>query len=113
MSAYNMLKTKVRCSNCANIYNGLIQFKFGDTWQFEYNIGDKIKWGGNDIGKPGITEVKVYGILDSDECPACKKENTSTEYDIIIKSDIIVKVNPISDAKEYFIKEESYKICTE
>lgn len=113
MSAYNILNSEVKCSNCHKVYSGRIQFKFGDTWQIEYNINDKIKWGGNEIGTPGISEVKVYGILETDVCPLCGMENNENEYDVIIKKDFITGVTSIADMKDYFSEEENYKVCIE
>jgi hypothetical protein len=109
MSAFNILNSDVQCSSCGQIYEGKIQFKFGDTWQFHYRIGDKIRWGGNDIGKPGISKVKVYGILESTECPICGKFNENNEYDINIECDYISGINPISTIKEYLVEDGNYR----
>ncbi|WP_460687918.1 hypothetical protein [Niabella aquatica] len=76
-----------------------------------YKIGDTIQWGGNDIGEPHLTEVKVYGILDSDECPLCKKDNAHNEYDIFIFNDIIKDVRLMSNIEDYFEGDGNYKIC--
>jgi len=113
MSAFNILNSEIKCSECTSTYIGKVQFKFGDTWQLEYKIGDRIKWGGNDIGKPGILKIKVYGVLEIDECPVCGKENLNNEFDINIENDIIIGINPIDDINDYFIDEGNYKICSE
>lgn len=114
MSAFNILTAELQCYNCKVFYNSRIQFKFGDTWQIEYKIGDKIKWGGNDIGRPGLKEVKVYGILESNNCPSCNYEILQNEYDIFIENDIIKKVELLSDINDYLIDEEgNYRIYKE
>lgn len=113
MSAFNILNSKIKCSECDCTYMGKVQFKFGDTWQLQYKIGDKIKWGGNDIGKPSISKVKVYGILEIDECPICGKENLNNEFDIDIENDIIIAISPMREIKDYFGDEGNYKICIE
>lgn len=113
MGAYNILYADVQCSECKNIYEGQVQFKFGDTWLRKYKVGDVIKWGGNDIGSPNLSEVKVYGILDSDECPVCKNINRNNEFDIFISKDVINNVALMSDVKDYFSDEGNYKICKE
>lgn len=109
MSAYNILNTEVECSNCKHIYKGIIQFKFGNTWQLKYSVGEIIKWGGNDIGESNLSVVKVYGILEEEECPNCLQVNLNNEFDISIKKDIIKGVKPLSDPKDYFAN-GSYKI---
>lgn len=42
-----------------------VQFKYGDTWQYEYEIGDVLKWGGNDIGQKNAKKAVVDGCLDA------------------------------------------------
>lgn len=101
MSTFNVLKTSVKCPNCENYYSAKIQFKYGDTWQYEYNLGDMIKWGGYDIGKPGTTSVKVYGILETDVCPICGFINNHNEFDLLVKDDVIISVNDIENANDY------------
>jgi hypothetical protein len=105
MGAYNILIAKVQCQNCHCLYKGKVQFKFGDTWQLEYKIGDKIKWGGNDIGRPDLSKVKAYGIIESSVCPNCGYNNND-EYDIYIEDNIIMNVSPLSDIKDYNFDED-------
>ncbi len=111
MSAYNILNSQITCSNCRSQYIANIQFKFGDTWQIHYKLGDKIRWGGNDIGYAGLTKVKVYGVLETDNCPICGNENSLNEFDINIENDIITSLNPINDLKEYLKDDGNYKVC--
>jgi hypothetical protein len=52
MSSFNILITQVVCPNCGAKQQVRIQFKFGNTWQLQYKLGDKISWGGNDAHLP-------------------------------------------------------------
>ena len=113
MSSFNILYADVQCSNCKNIYLGTIQFKFGRTWQLEYVIGDIVKWGGNNVGESNLLEVKVYGILEKDECPKCKRFNQNNEFDICIENDFIKEVKPIADPMDYSNEIANYKILKE
>lgn len=90
MGAFNRLSAQVCCKRCNQHYPAVIQFKFGDTWQYEYRICDTLKWDGNDIGEPNLTMVKVYGIAEKENCPFCNHSNP--EFDIIIKKDVITEV---------------------
>lgn len=110
MSAFNILQTKACCSSCFNESSARIQFKFGDTWQLEYMIGDKIKWGGNDNGRPGFIRVKVYGIIESTKCPVCNKHCLPEEYDILIEHDVIMGALPISNPTDYTLGNEKYVV---
>ena len=108
MGAFNELIENVQCPNCRIFYEGKIQFKYGDTWQLEYRIGDKLKWGGNDIGKAAITKVRVYGILESDKCPACGKKNSNYEFDIFVENGVLTGVAIMEDY-DYW-DDENYKV---
>jgi hypothetical protein len=89
MSAYNTLRVAVRCSNCANVSPHNIQFRYGDTWQYQYAIGDHIRWGGNDVGSPGARGVRVLGT--SEECPICG--HSGDEFVIVLRADVIAGVD--------------------
>jgi hypothetical protein len=105
MGAYNILITVIQCQNCHLFYKAGIQFKFGDTWQFEYKVGDKIAWGRNDIGKPGLPKVKAYGVAVSAACPYCGYCNEE-EYDVNMEKDVIKNVTPLSNLLDYNYNED-------
>lgn len=113
MGTFNTLVADIECENCGNTFEGKIQFKFGDTWQYVYKIGDKIKWGGNDIGKPGMRNVKVYGILENDTCPNCSEKFGSCEFDIIIECDTIRQVVKMKDIHDYYPQDGNYQVIEE
>lgn len=74
MSAYNTVSAKLKCPSCNSEVSVQVQFKFGNTWQFHYEIGDSLRWGGNDVGKPGSKHVVVDGIL-AQACPVCQYDD--------------------------------------
>lgn len=49
MGAFNTVQTSHTCPSCDAKVDTDVQFKFGDTFQYEYSVGDTIRWGGNDI----------------------------------------------------------------
>lgn len=101
MSSFNILIVEVPCPDCGEKHEARIQFKFGNTWQLQYHVGDTIKWGGNDIGSSDLKEVKVYGIIESTICPFCSNGNIAEEYDIFIKENVIVSFSPIESTSDY------------
>ncbi|MFX1705655.1 hypothetical protein PV783_16935 [Chitinophaga sp. CC14] len=101
MGLFNTLIVEILCPDCERKHAARIQFKFGDTWQFEYRMGDAIKWGGNDIGSADLKKVKVYGIIESMICPFCNKDNIAEEYDIFVRENVIIAVYPIENMKDY------------
>lgn len=92
MSAFNVvtLDRDEICPNCTNSIRRRVQFKYGDTWQYDYLIGDRIRWGGNDVGKRAH-KVKVLG--QPEDCPVCDFEGPGV-YDVIICDDVIKQVTP-------------------
>jgi hypothetical protein len=72
MGAYNEVKASANCPNCGNTVTVDVQFKYGNTNGFRYNIGDRLNWGGNDIGVRGVQEVNVEG--EAVLCPICGYE---------------------------------------
>jgi hypothetical protein len=105
MGAYNSLIVDIKYNNCNRLYKVKVQFKFGDAWQFEYLVGDRIAWGGNDIGQQDLPMVKVYGVVESTICPYCGYFNEE-EYDINIEKDVIKNVIPISNLQDYNYDED-------
>jgi hypothetical protein len=91
MGAYNTLLAPVECLNCGREVSLELQFKFGNTWQHSYSLGDTLKWGGNVVGKPGCEKVLVEAV--SGPCPACGQEDM--EYDVLVEKDRIEAVLPI------------------
>jgi rRNA maturation protein Nop10 len=111
MSAYNVVIAcdEEECPRCGSKIQRPVQFKYGDTWQYQYKIGDRIRWGGNDIGEPGHKVVVVEGYAD--ECPVCGHVPDQT-YDITIRDDVIECVLPsdgtydyVGSGKDYFVVE--------
>jgi len=113
MGFFNELISKVQCSNCKTFYEARIQFKFGATRQLEYKIGDKIIWGFNEVGKPGITKAKVYGILGDEECPICHNKNEHDEFDIFVEKDTVIEFSEMASLSDYNVNEGSYRILIE
>ncbi|SDF54753.1 hypothetical protein [Chitinophaga filiformis] len=112
MSSFNVLITEVACPDCEKRHEARIQFKFGNTWQLQYKIGDKVTWGGNDIGIPNLNEVNAYGIIESTKCPYCNKQDIVEEYDILIKNDVIMGISPMASMENYLGENGEYFVVT-
>lgn len=95
MSAFNVVRAAAGCPLCHRTAEFEVQFKYGDTWQHSYRLGDALRWGGNDIGKPGHKEVRVHGV--GGPCPHCLADNL--DFDVIIRDDRIVGVEPVTEKR--------------
>jgi hypothetical protein len=90
MAAFNVLHATVPCPNCGTTVDLELQFRYGDTWQHLYKVGDRVRWGGNDVGTPGRRRVLVEAI--GGPCPRCGSDNL--DFTIVIENDVIQSVEP-------------------
>lgn len=90
MSAYNtvVMPDTEQCPSCGSLIRRKIQFKYGDTWQHDYAIGDRITWGGNDIG---IRASLVKALGYPEDCPVCCHDLGGV-FDVIVRNDVIEDV---------------------
>jgi hypothetical protein len=82
-----------------------IQFKFGETRQHIYHIGDTLKWGGNDIGPPDARYVVVDGAVEGDPPPGIGED-----FEVYIKDGVIEKVQPSTGKFDFVNSEDTYII---
>jgi hypothetical protein len=92
MSAYNtvVMPRPQSCSHCGSEIRPWVQFKYGDTRQHDYMIGDRVDWGGNDVGHPARL-VKALGYPE--DCPVCGQELDEV-YDVIVCDGVIKDIVP-------------------
>jgi hypothetical protein len=109
MSAYNEVISceEDECRRCGSKIRRTLQFKYGDTWQHRYEIGDHIRWGGNDVGEPGHKVVVVEGYAH--ECPICSHVPDKT-YDITIRDDVIECVRSSDGTYDYVRSDQNYVV---
>jgi hypothetical protein len=100
MAAYNEVVRAGEevCPRCGSKIHRVVQFKYGDTWQHHYAVGDRLDWGGNDVGEPGHKLVVVVGYPG--ECPICGHEPDIT-YDVTIREDVIDGIRPSDGTYDY------------
>lgn len=110
MGAFNVVIARAVCAGCKNPLLLRVQFKYGDTWQHEYRIGDALKWGGNDIGTPGRKRVVVDGVAE--RCPKCGYEEETSFY-VLLEHDIITSVEPASGHYDFAKSGSSHIVLDE
>lgn len=103
MGAFNVLQVRTRCPLCKEQVELRLQFKYGDTWQLEYELGDQLRWGGNDIGKPDANRV----VLDApaEPCPNC---GFGADFEIFVENGKIEKFQPASHEYDFAAHHESF-----
>ena len=110
MGFFNILTTEIVCPNCGAKSLVQIQFKYGQTRQLKYQLGDAILWGVNEIGSPVLTNVKAYGIAESTTCSVCNEDKIPEEYDVFIKNNVLTGIVPIKGELEYLSGEGEYVV---
>lgn len=70
MGAFNTVKSEASCPFCNNKQQWTIQFKYGNCRQYEYRLGDKLRWGGNKKGSNVGGNVRTSGIAE-ESCKRC------------------------------------------
>ena len=104
MGAFNTIKSEVNCPFCGHRQSWTVQFKYGNCWQFEYKIGDKLRWGGNKKGSNVGGKVRTEGIAE-EECQRC--ERGSITGVVYLSDNIIVSVELLKEPlrlQDYFEK---------
>lgn len=110
MGAFNTvtLASPEECPRCHSIIRRRVQFKYGDTWQYDYAIGDRLRWEGNRIGRLARL-AKALG--DPEDCPVCGFDLGGV-FDVVVRDGIIEAVVPGS-TRPYIEADNSYIIVEE
>jgi hypothetical protein len=109
MSAFNTIKSKQVCHSCGKLAEFTIQFKYGEVWQHEYHISDRLKWGRNEEGKPGYKRVVVNAVAE--RCPVCRSEGA--DFEVWIENDRIVSVKLASGKYDFVSRHQTYVVIEE
>ena len=96
MGAFNRVRLQDRCACHKGGIERWIQFKYGDCWQYDYSVGDTLRWGGNDKGIPGAARVVVLGT--GEDCLVCGCAE-DTDYEVWIRDD---RITDVKRATNYF-----------
>lgn len=97
MGAFNVVTavdSELPCERCGDL-RIRVQFKFADCWAHEYQIGDRLTWGGNDVGVRGLPSVTVLGEAES--CATCGLD-LEREYAVEIVDDVLGSAQTFVDS---------------
>jgi hypothetical protein len=95
MSAFNTIQDEANCPSCGARGIFEVQFKYGNTWQLHYQLGDTLRWGGNDIGVFTTKKVAVEGI--GDKCTACGHD--MLEFDLMIVGNVLTELIGVGESR--------------
>ncbi|BBH70555.1 hypothetical protein ACTI_72400 [Actinoplanes sp. OR16] len=103
--AFNVLTIDETCPACAHQIRRRVQFKYGELWAHEYELGDTLRWGVNEEGSPARL-VRVEGVPEA--CSLCG-DDPEWVYDIVIRDNVIesaarsTTVNPFAETENDYI----------
>ncbi|HZK72431.1 MAG TPA: hypothetical protein VFD88_00310 [Clostridia bacterium] len=100
MSSYNLLvmPEEDTCPNFGSRIVRKVQFKYAEVWQHEYQIGDKISWGTNNVGSPGRRRVLLSA--HPEPCPVCGNV-PNVRYEVLVENDVLIGVERASVDTEH------------
>jgi hypothetical protein len=104
MGAFNTVLIPWKNPTTGEAVNIKVQFKYGDTWQYEYGIGDELRWGGNDIGRQDAKRVVVDGSRESDP----PLPGVPDDFEVHILNGRIEKVIPSTGNFDFVRAKETY-----
>ena len=103
----NILLSDESCPTCKCYYE--YQFTFGSCRQYEYRVGDALRWGDWDpertAGEQGLSEVLARTVQG---CRCDVPYDDLPRYEIRLEHDIIVELRPSPPEREF--PEEGYII---
>jgi hypothetical protein len=105
MGAFNTVSGTVPCPSCGAVVDVEVQFKYGNTWQFAYKIGEKLRWGGLDVGGPGLGHVVVDGVVEQ-ICPKCALDEW--EVYVHVENDRIIRIENANGRYDFIKLGSSY-----
>lgn len=109
MSAFNTVIVPWKDHVTTSTYELRVQFKYGDVWQLVYQIGDALRWGGNDVGRPGARRVVVDGCLEG-EPPA---PGVPEDFEVHVLENKIEKVVPATGEYDFVGANDAFIILEE
>jgi hypothetical protein len=105
---YNRLHFDYSKREADRVTKYIVQFKFGNCRLFDYQMGDELRWGGNDRGEPGKRRVVVRGVAETDDGISDDPE----DWLIFIENEVIKSVEP-DDGRYEFTNPDDYGIVLE
>lgn len=98
------------CPRCRRETERYIQFHYGAQTLRKYKVGERLQWGDEDEGEPGLAKVAVLG--EGIGCPNCGYDD-DRQFRIDIENDVIVSVRPDDGELDYLSQGHFYWLVLE
>jgi hypothetical protein len=111
MGAFNTVRATAVCPSCEDAVPVVVQFKYGNTRQFEYKLGDELCWGGNQIGTPGKRRVVLEGVVEN-SCAVCGADREWSIY-LFVENDRLVSAETADGRYDFGKEGRTYLVLDE
>ena len=111
MGAFNKVRGRASCPRCHNSVEVVGQFKFGNVRQLDYQVGDTLRWGGNDLGHPGLRHVVVDVVADG----PCARCGFSEEWDLYlhVRHGVLERIETATGQHDFMREGKTYIVLDE
>lgn len=116
MGLFNTVHVAFRHPLTGETLDITVQFKYGETRQHDYNVGDLLKWGeignrrSNDIGERNAKRVVVDGCLDRFAPSFVPIPELPEDFEVHIVNGRIASVVPATGRYNFLSANETYII---
>ena len=110
MGAYNEVRVHLSCPRCKKEVETIAQFKYGSVIHDQYGLGDSLRWGANDIGRPGRRLVVVDG--EGTQCPNCGY-NGDWPVNVMIEHDVVRSASTAKGEYDFVSAGDSFIVLQE
>jgi hypothetical protein len=105
MGAFNTVTFKWTDPDTGATRDLVVQFRYGDTWQHEYRLGDVLSWGKNDdLGLRNARRVVVDGYLNDVSPPP----GVPSDFEVYIVNGRIDEVVPATGEFDFVHNDDTY-----
>lgn len=111
MIVNNLCITDEKCPLCQKRSVFSLQFRYGDVWAYDYQLGEIVRFSGGetDVGSPGHRRVVLYGL--ENRCDNCHAEGYFEAY-IFLENDKICSYSPATGLYD-FSNDEDFIVLEE
>lgn len=110
MGVFNNLTAPLQCPHCGASTRVDVQFKYGNTWLLDYGLGERLRWGGNDIGEPGKRHVVVDGAVAT-PCASCGHGEEWDAY-VHVENDVLTLVENADGRFDFAAAQTNYIVVS-
>jgi hypothetical protein len=87
VGSFNDLHVETTCRRCDQIGKRTLQIKYGECWQYKYQIGDSVQWATGsrrNLNKGSESEARAWVPAYSSACPHCNDGSDFADFSVVV-----------------------------